>query len=234
MTVLLLRIKGPQQSWGVTSRFQTREAGTAPSKSGVIGLIAAAQGRARGSELVDLAGLEFGIRVDQPGELLSDFHTARQNNQKKTMLSYRHYRQDAAYTAALSGDSELLAAIGDALESPRFPLYLGRRSAPAPVDLLGGITDHDDVESALRDLEAAPWLAAEWHRKQVGRTVYLPLARDARDGEDSESVQDVPVSFDPRHRVYLRRGVAWPEPVVVANPDGRQPVDVFFETVKGA
>lgn len=234
MTVLLLRLKGPQQSWGVTSRFQTREAGTVPSKSGVIGLVAAAQGRTRDAELEDLVGLEFGVRVDQPGELLNDFHTARQSGEKNSMLSHRHYRQDAAYTAALSGGSQLLTAIAEAIESPRFPLYLGRRSAPAPVDLLGGITEHHDVESALRDLESAPWLAAEWHRKQVGRAVHLPLARDARDGEDAESVQDVPVSFDPRHRTYSRRGVTWPEPVIVENPDGKQSVDVFFETVKGA
>ncbi|MDO5617957.1 type I-E CRISPR-associated protein Cas5/CasD [Kocuria sp.] len=234
MTVLLLKLKGPQQSWGVTSRFQTREAGTAPSKSGVIGLVASAQGRARDAELTDLVGLEFGVRVDQPGELLNDFHTARRSGDKNSMLSHRHYRQDAAYTAALSGSPQLLAAIAEAVESPKFPLYLGRRSAPAPVDLLGGITEHDDVESALRDLESAPWLAAKWHREQVGQTVYLPLARDARDGEDAESVQDVPVSFDPRHRTYSRRGVTWTEPVVVENPDGKQPVDVYFETVKGA
>lgn len=234
MTVLLLKLKGPQQSWGVTSRFQTREAGTAPSKSGVIGLVAAAQGRERDAELADLVGLEFGVRVDQPGELLNDFHTARKFGENTSMLSHRHYRQDAAYTAALGGDRQLLEGIAEAIQSPRFPLYLGRRSAPAPVDLLIGITDHDDVESALRDLEAAPWLAAAWHRKQVGRTVYVPLARDAREGEDAETAQDVPVSFDPRHRTYARRAVTWPEPIVVENPEGREPVDVFFETVKGA
>lgn len=234
MTVLLLRLKGPQQSWGVTSRFQTREAGSVPSKSGVIGLAAAAQGRSRDTGLVDLVGLEFGVRVDQPGELLNDFHTARKSGEKTSMLSHRYYRQDAAYTAALSGASHLLTAIAEAIDSPQFPLYLGRRSAPAPVDLLGGITEHNDVESALRDLESAPWLAAGWHRRQIGRTAYLPLVRDARHGEDAESVQDVPVSFDPRHRIYARRGVTWSEPVVVENPDGKEPVDVYFDTVKGA
>lgn len=234
MSVLLLRFKGPYQSWGVQSRFRYREAGAAPSKSGVVGLVAAAQGRGREAELTDLVGLEFGVRVDQPGELMTDFHTAQAAGAANPMVSYRDYRQDAAYMAALSGPPAVLEAIAAAIESPRFPLYLGRRSAPAPVDMLAGITAHSDVEQALRDLSAVPWLAPVWYRRQVGRTVFLPIARDARPGEQSESVQDVPVSFDPNHRRYDKREVFWPEPVRVDNPDGKEPVDVFFETVKGA
>ncbi|MEL0526021.1 CRISPR-associated protein Cas5, partial [Neisseria gonorrhoeae] len=58
MSVLLLRLKGPQQSWGVSSRYRTREAGQEPSKSGVVGLLAAAEGRPRDADLQDLADLE--------------------------------------------------------------------------------------------------------------------------------------------------------------------------------
>ena len=41
MSVLLLRLSGPMQSWGVQSRFTVRDTGLEPSKSGVVGLIAA-------------------------------------------------------------------------------------------------------------------------------------------------------------------------------------------------
>ena len=232
MSVLILRLKGPQQSWGTSSRYRAREAGTEPSKSGVIGLLAAAQGRSRESELTDLLELGFGVRADQPGRLMVDYHTARVRGAKNSSLSSRHYRVDAAYTAAISGPDSLVASLAEAIDSPRFPLYLGRRACPAPVDLLGGVLPGGDVEAALRDVEATPWLASEWYRKESAKVVYLPLARDARSGEVGETVQDVPVSFDPRHRLYDARAVVRPTPVRIENPDGVDVQDDFFQTVK--
>ena len=44
MTVLLLRLAGPLQSWGVKSRFTVRATELAPTKSGIIGMLAAAVG----------------------------------------------------------------------------------------------------------------------------------------------------------------------------------------------
>jgi len=45
MSVLLLRLAGPLQSWGDSSRFATRGTRREPTKSGVIGMVAAALGR---------------------------------------------------------------------------------------------------------------------------------------------------------------------------------------------
>ena len=39
MSILLLRLAGPMQSWGTQSRFLVRDTGMEPSKSGVIGLL---------------------------------------------------------------------------------------------------------------------------------------------------------------------------------------------------
>ena len=44
MPTLLLRLVGPMQSWGTTSRFDQRDTGKEPSKSGIVGLLAAAMG----------------------------------------------------------------------------------------------------------------------------------------------------------------------------------------------
>lgn len=44
MSTLLLRLAGPMQSWGTDSKFDVRRTQREPSKSGVIGLIAAALG----------------------------------------------------------------------------------------------------------------------------------------------------------------------------------------------
>ena len=48
MPTLLLRLVGPMQSWGTASRFDQRDTGKEPSKSGVVGLLAAAAGIDRG------------------------------------------------------------------------------------------------------------------------------------------------------------------------------------------
>ena len=47
---LALLLDAPLQSWGYESRFQRRTTGLHPTKSGVIGLICAAMGLAKGSE----------------------------------------------------------------------------------------------------------------------------------------------------------------------------------------
>ena len=73
---LLFRLAGPMQSWGVQSRFTVRDTGLEPSKSGVIGLVCAALGRARNQPVDDLAALRMGVRVDREGKLAKDYHTA--------------------------------------------------------------------------------------------------------------------------------------------------------------
>lgn len=73
---LLLRLAGPLQSWGTGSRWTERDTGMEPSKSGVIGILAAAQGRSRDADLSDLAALVMGVRVDQEGVPGYDFQSA--------------------------------------------------------------------------------------------------------------------------------------------------------------
>ena len=60
MPTLLLRLVGPMQSWGTTSRFDERDTQLEPSKSGVLGLICAALGRDRSEPVEDLAALRMG------------------------------------------------------------------------------------------------------------------------------------------------------------------------------
>ena len=69
MSTLLLRLAGPMQSWGTDSKFDVRRTGREPSKSGVIGLVAAALGIARQDRqaLQTLNDLRFGVRVDHEG-----------------------------------------------------------------------------------------------------------------------------------------------------------------------
>ena len=84
MTVVAFRLAGPLQSWGSRSRFVRRETEKAPTKSGVLGLVAAAKGIRRTDPLESLLGLRFGVRVDQPGQLVRDFQTAQRPKKEPT------------------------------------------------------------------------------------------------------------------------------------------------------
>lgn len=231
MTSLLLKLRAPLQAWGAQSRFTTRATGHEPTRSGVLGLLAAAQGRRRTDPLEDLVGLEFAVRVDQAGKLVRDFQTAiRWDTGRRLPLTTRYYLSDAVFVAAVGGPEELLAGLAEAVRAPAFPLFLGRRSCPAGPDLLLGLRDGSPEEA----LHAEDWQAADWYRRTMPTEVALPILRDGRPGERGDAVRDVPVSFDPRHRQYGWRQVVRTEPVVVDNPVGRAPADPFLETVMGA
>ena len=47
MATLLLRLAAPLQAWGSDSKFETRKTDREPTKSGVVGLLAAALGLRR-------------------------------------------------------------------------------------------------------------------------------------------------------------------------------------------
>ncbi|WP_326503389.1 type I-E CRISPR-associated protein Cas5/CasD [Rothia nasimurium] len=228
MKTLVLKLRGPLQSWGSDSRYHTRSTHTAPTKSGVLGLLAAAQGRYRTDNISDLAGLEFAVRIDQPGNLERDYQAAREPGAKTVNLSTRYYLSDAIFLVAVSGSDELIESLAKAVKSPVFPLYLGRRNCPANHDIFMNLTDLD-VEEALREL---PWQASTWYRKRREKTVYLPIVRDARTGEDGDLLRDSPLSFSQENRQYSWRTVFEASPVVLDNEDGTESFDPFFEAVR--
>jgi len=168
---LVLRLAGPLQSWGRQSRFNRRETSTEPTKSGVVGLLAAAQGRRRGDLIEDLLGLRLGVRVDQPGSLLRDYHTVSdyrggpllsasvggKGRQKPTApakfthVTERFYLQDASFVAAVGGPPDVLGALREAVCRPAFPLALGRRACvpTQPVYLVPDAENEDDDHPGL-------------------------------------------------------------------------------------
>lgn len=213
MSTLLLRLAGPLQSWGTTSRFTRRTTQPTPSRSGVLGMIAAAQGRRRTDSLTDLLDLSFAVRVDQPGTLERDFQTSRTLDGSKSMpLTHRYYLSDAVFIAGIEGPAEILDGIEQALRHPAFPLYLGRRSCPPAGAVVVGHRDGRLYEA----LAAEPWHASAWWRRREerrGGSVRLDLLADAgvvppeHVREAAETHRDVPVSFDPEQRQYDWRRV---------------------------
>ena len=172
MATLLLRLAGPMQSWGTSSRFDQRDSGKEPSKSGVIGLLAAALGidREAWAELKPLTRLAMGVRHDRPGIPRRDYQTAgcaREatiiradgSQAKDGVVSERHYLADACFLVGLEGDdSGLLESAAAALRNPRWPLALGRKSyLPSEPLWLGEGILREGLDHCLR---SEPWLGS--------------------------------------------------------------------------
>lgn len=174
MHTLLLRLEGPMQSWGISSRFSERDTTMEPSKSGVIGLVCAALGKPRVEDqksleqwpsLATLAALRMGVRCDRTGTVGVDFQTAgggrmdgkaygvakADGGMPGSVMSHRYFLQDASFLVGLSGeDAVVLGRLHRALERPVWQLFLGRKGyVPAvPPYLADGLVP-EDLRSAL-------------------------------------------------------------------------------------
>ena len=228
MSTLLLRLASPLQSWGVSSKFNHRITERMPSKSAVVGILAAALGRKRNERMSDLYSLRFGVRIDNEGKLLRDYHTVKTESLHKKQKdhtaskddilkgsyeTYRYYLADAIFLVGLEGDISLLKKIEQALRFPVFPLFLGRRSCPPEGRLILGIREKVLVD-ALRE---EPWLASEYMQKKAPFKNTLRIFTDASENDQYAFYQrDVPISFNQEHRQFGFRRVAEQEPLVVS------------------
>jgi CRISPR system Cascade subunit CasD len=213
MSTLLLRLAAPLQSWGVDAKFERRGTERVPTKSGVIGIVAAALGRRRNESLEDLQMLRFGVRVDWEGTLLRDYHTAK--SQKSAYVTHRYYLSDAVFLAGLEGDEVLLEEIEHALRYPVFPLFLGRRSCPPEGKLSLGIRKGVTLLEALRE---EPWLVSDWQRRKEAAQVHLRIVTDGdKTATNGYFQRDVPLSFDQNHRKFGFRRISEPPLLTVPN-----------------
>ena len=209
MPTLLLRLAGPMQSWGTTSRFAQRDTGKEPSKSGVLGLLAAALGIDRGDwdSLQPLTRLNMGVRHDRPGMLKYDYQTAgcaagdnmikaNRAPSKDGLPSRRDYLADAIFLVGLEGeDNALLERVNAALLNPVWPLSLGRKSyVPSePVSLPDGI-----AKTLLREaLASYPWLSSK--RKWEGEPERLLISIESSDHSGLLTMDQPLSSFAERH-----------------------------------
>lgn len=220
MSTMLIRLAAPLQAWGADAKFERRGTERSPTKSGIIGLVAAALGRRRNEGLEDLQALCFGVRVDREGTLVRDYHTAK--NQKTAYVTHRYYLADGVFLAGLEGEDSLLETIEYALNNPIFPLFLGRRSCPPEGKLSLGIRKNIALLEALQE---EPWLVSHWLRKREDTQVRLSIMIDSREnGTGGFFQRDVPLSFNQSHRQFGFRRIARPISQTIANPDSRRAV----------
>jgi CRISPR system Cascade subunit CasD len=187
MPTLLLRLVGPMQSWGTTSRFDQRDTGKEPSKSGVIGLLAAAMGidREYWTDLGPLTRLSMGVRHDRPGVPKRDYQTAQhiisadRSKIHETAVTTRDYLADAAFLVGVATeDYALLERMHAALCDPVWSLALGRKSyVPSePIWM-----EHAVQDVPLREaLARCPWIATP--RKWETLPEKLLVSLESEDG----------------------------------------------------
>ena len=124
-------------------------------------------------------GYGFAVGVLSTGSLLRDYHTAqvatrsllasqphfvrrdelnvpkeKRRDHLKTILSTRDYRQNAACLVAVQCKvgypaPHTLEALAEALRTPRFVLYLGRKSCPPAAPLAPRVLDAASAQEAL-------------------------------------------------------------------------------------
>jgi CRISPR system Cascade subunit CasD len=204
---LALLLDAPMQSWGFESRFQRRTTGLHPTKSGVIGMICAAMGLAKGS-VVEQATLPRLAEVNMTSlaiprtrmnpwsgkieELtvgrLEDFHTVKDTRRASgsmnpdAVVTHRQYLVDARYGVILEGDRLLLEQVDSALQNPIWGLWLGRKSCIPAQPVARGVFH----------------TLSEAYQALIGNSrpnAYTTVSEAASFTEGTDSLNDQPVCF---------------------------------------
>lgn len=167
MKYLLLKLDGPMQAWGGHTYEDYRPSEIIPTRSGLIGLLAACLGieRHEADRLSDLSASVFFTvhsadrHPQAPSRRIVDFHTVTGvrkvdgSTRKDPVVSRRQYLCDTVFTIAVShnpGGEFSLDSIAHALTKPVFTPFLGRRSCPPARPLFAGWTDAADGVEAVK------------------------------------------------------------------------------------
>lgn len=207
---LVLHLEGPLQSWGTTSQYNRRSTDLLPSRSAIMGMICAALGLARGSEdekkwldrCADLGMLAVAVpRMRRDRELavrrLEDFHTVlhtlkASGGTKDCHITRRQYLLDAAFRVFLYGERSVLELAAQALQDPKWGLWLGRKCCIPAAPVFAGLFDTE--ENALHHCLPC----------HVDELIWVKDVPTFEDGADS--VPDMPLSFATAARRFsLRR-----------------------------
>ncbi|GAA4898588.1 type I-E CRISPR-associated protein Cas5/CasD [Streptomonospora salina] len=232
MSGLVLRLAGPMQSWGEHSAFGHRDTQPHPTRSGLIGLLAAARGIPRGGDLGDYDTVSFTVRIDRPGDRHVDYHTVggglppkrtvptaegkRRGKNQTTVQTWRSYLAGAVFTVAVTGPDTVIDTTAAALQRPHWQPYLGRRAfvPDQPMLLRHGLTD------AVAELKhRVPLPPARRERDEIDFVHEADAVQDPGAGTERTRavLNDVPVPAGPAGGVErsftFREVLITPEPV---------------------
>ncbi|NRN93975.1 type I-E CRISPR-associated protein Cas5/CasD [Lactobacillus helveticus] len=231
MKTATIRLTAPLQSYGNQASFNQRTSDNYPSKSAVIGIIAAALGYRRDdARILQLNNLLFAVRIEQSGNMMTEFQTVEyQKSSTKTArkLTYREFIQDAVFMVAIGSDNDHeIEKIVSALKHPKFQLYLGRRSNPPAGPLM--IETYDE-ENPLQVLEKLSWQAEPWYQKRLRAPKFLTrIIADAELNPENNitMIKDKVGSFNPKNRYYQYRPVIIKKKIELDNLEYKSSTDL--------
>ena len=181
---LALHFDAPLQSWGYQSKFDRRTTLAYPTRSGVIGMLCAALGVDRSDKdgLARIDGVEVDVYVLRSGGRLTDYHTigggydpSRQKGSicrtaegkvGNTVQTKREYMEETHFGVVVSGPRTLVDELAAAIASPKWGVWLGRKSCIPAARVGEGV--FATLEAALGRLcEAGGVSAPERRVKEV-------------------------------------------------------------------
>lgn len=232
---LLCQLHGPLAAWGSVAVGEIRPSAPAPTRSGVLGIVAAALGIRRGDEqaLSALcAGYGLAVRVDAPGEQIIDYHTIQAPKARgkreffsrrdellqklepgedlTTILSRREYLVNGLFTACLWATAEPpypLNVLAETLSRPRFSLYLGRKSCPLALPLNPTVVQAENPARALAAYQLAPEVRGLVPARRESADVYTDLPAPWLEAWEEQTARDVCAHFGRRQFGLRRMGV---------------------------
>lgn len=178
---LLFTLYAPLASWGDIAVGEVRGSWDRPSRSAVLGILAAALGIDRADQAAHDAldgGYGVAVRLDVAGVALVDYHTVQTVSQnaakgaigapraemlaagdRETILSRRTYRQDAVASVAVwarDGARWPLQSLAAALRMPCYVLYAGRKSNPLGLPVHPIVVAADSLAAAFSSRSELP------------------------------------------------------------------------------
>ena len=173
---VVFSVTGPMVSWGTENAGNVvRDTASRPTKSAIMGLVAASMGirRAEPARLEALAeDLSMACLTLAEGETLTDLHTVAagklpaqcatprtRREQLETMerggiLTRRHYRTSAFYVMALTGADRLVEEVRTALRYPKFQPALGRKSCMPSLPMAPVLVPATHLLQGMREVAA--------------------------------------------------------------------------------
>ena len=192
----------------------------APGKSGVLGLLLCAMGVSReesAKALTPLVALAMGVRVDRPGTMEWDYHTAgakigirsadgkikrtQATGEYETLLSRRQYLYDASFLVALQGEPATIDRCVRFLhgpDGPVWPVFLGRKCCIPGEPVYSAVGAFGSVSEALSSVPWQPRIAADdWGDSETKRTLdtLVEHPEGSAPPEGARLVYDVPRGF---------------------------------------
>lgn len=160
MKTLILKTEG-LSAYGLQTFDVHRRVNHFPTRSAIVGLLAAALGITRKEQqtLYELSEqIMTAVQVNQAGEKMMDYHTVQNFRspdgkiQKGTKPTYREYWCDSEHTFAISADATLISKLEVAVKAPKFTLFQGRKCCPLTRPLFERIIDESNPAIALKKL----------------------------------------------------------------------------------